>query len=83
MVFMKRRIKMANKKKQTVEQQQSVEQQKLKADIEKARLAGQQDAWNAMSKFLKERMLAHFMNKNNEIAKELRDINEIISKNIT
>ena len=51
--------------------------------FENGKKEGQQEVWKAVSKFLKERMLAHFMNKNNEIAKELRDINEIISKNIT
>ena len=74
---------MATKKKEQAASQDPAEQQKLKATIDQARQAGQQDVWKAMSKFLKERMLAHFMNKNNEIAKELREINEIISKNIT
>ena len=83
MVFMKRRIKMATKKKEQTESQDPLEQQKLKASVEEARQEGQQEVWKAVSNFLKERMLAHFMNKNNEIAKELRDINEIISKNIT
>jgi len=50
--------------------------------FENGKKEGQQDIWKGVSKFLKERMLAHFLNKNNEIAKELRDINEIISKNI-
>lgn len=50
--------------------------------FENGKKEGQQDVWKGVSNFLKERMLAHFMNKNNEIAKELRDINEIISKNI-
>ena len=74
---------MATKKKEQAASQDPAEQQKLKATIDQARQAGQQDVWKAVSKFLKERMLAHFMNKNSEIAKELREINEIISKNIT
>ena len=90
MVFMKRRIKMATKKKQASDeelknkQQEMIEQQnKIRAAYEQGKAEAQQEVWKAVSKFLKERMLAHFMNKNNEIAKELREINEIISKNIT
>ena len=95
MIFMERRIKMATRKKKSEENDAAEEQARKEEEariehtnkminnaFENGKKEGQQEVWKAVSKFLKERMLAHFMNKNNEIAKELRDINEIISKNI-
>lgn len=80
---------MASKKKQSVqseteqEQQQAAQQQQIANAYNRGRQEGQQEVWSAVSNFLKERMLAQFVNKNDEIAKELRDLNQIISKNIT
>lgn len=51
--------------------------------FENGKKEGHQEIWKSVSNFVKERMLVHFINKNDEIAKELRQINEIISKNIT
>ena len=80
---------MASKKKQSVqseteqEQQHAAQQQQIANAYNRGRQEGQQEVWSAVSNFLKERMLAQFVNKNDEIAKELRDLNQIISKNIT
>ncbi len=96
MIFMERRNKMATKKKKAEESDNAIEQAQQEEEARKdhtnmminnayenGRREGQQDIWKAVSKFLKDRMLVHFMNKNEELAKELRSINQIISKNIT
>jgi hypothetical protein len=43
---------------------------------------GQQEVYKIVSDFLSQRMIAHFVGKNDELAKELREIHAIVSQNI-
>ena len=43
---------------------------------------GQQEVYKVVAEFISQRMLAHFVGKNDELAKELREIHALISQNI-
>ena len=44
---------------------------------------GTTEVWKAMSAFLKERMIMHFENHRDDLAREYREILLAVSKNIT
>ena len=49
---------------------------------QKGKLEGQQEIYKVISDFLSQRMLNHFQLKNDELAKELREIYSLIKSNI-
>lgn len=59
----------------------------LKLDIsmsaEEARTQGQQEVWQSVLNFCKERMRTHFENRQDDLARELREIVAAVQKNIT
>tara|TARA_Y100001938_G_C7802251_1_gene287687 strand:- start:85 stop:324 length:240 start_codon:yes stop_codon:yes gene_type:complete len=57
-------------------------QQQAEGAYEKGKLDGQQDVYKVMADFLSSRMLNHFQLKNDELAKELREIYSLIKSNI-
>ena len=57
-------------------------QEQLEQAFHKGKLEGQQEVYKVMADFLKKRMVEHFETKNDELAKELRDILLIIKSNI-
>ena len=49
---------------------------------QEGQLEGQQEVYRAIADFLSNRMLTHFQVKNDELAKELREIYSLIKANI-
>jgi hypothetical protein len=49
---------------------------------ENGKAQGQQEIYTAYANFLKQRMIMHFENKNEELAKELRDLYFLTKENI-
>ena len=81
---------MASRKKQTetkLEQEQPKDiTQQLLDSFERGKIEGQtlgqQAVYRAMAEFVSNRMLKHFESRNDELAKELREIHAIVSQNI-
>ena len=57
-------------------------EENVKNAYEKGKLEGQQEVYRAIADFLSNRMLTHFQVKNDELAKELREIYSLIKANI-
>ena len=53
------------------------------AELEASRTKGQQEVWTTILNFCKERMRSHFENRQDDLARELREIVGAIQKNIT
>jgi hypothetical protein len=51
--------------------------------VEEARTQGQQEVWQTILNFCKERMRVHFENRQDDLARELREIVGAVEKNIT
>ena len=49
---------------------------------EDGKIQGQQEVYKTYANFLKQRMIMHFENKNEELAKELREIYFLTKENI-
>lgn len=49
---------------------------------EDGKIQGQQEVYKTYANFLKQRMIMHFENKNEELAKELREIYFLTKQNI-
>jgi DNA-binding ferritin-like protein (Dps family) len=81
---------MASRKKQTettpVEEPQKDITQQLLDSFERGKIEGQtlgqQAVYRAMAEFVSQRMLKHFESRNDELAKELREILLLIKQNI-
>jgi DNA-binding ferritin-like protein (Dps family) len=81
---------MASRKKQTetkLEQEQPKDiTQQLLDSFERGKIEGQtlgqQAVYRAMAEFVSQRMLKHFESRNDELAKELREILTLIKQNI-
>lgn len=81
---------MASRKKQTettpVEEPQKDITQQLLDSFERGKIEGQtlgqQAVYRAMAEFVSQRMLKHFESRNDELAKELREILTLIKQNI-
>lgn len=57
-------------------------QRQVEFSYQKGKDDGQQEVYKVIVDFLSQRMLSHFQLKNDELAKELREIYSIIKQNI-
>jgi hypothetical protein len=57
-------------------------QKQVEFAYEKGKDDGQQEVYKVISDFLSQRMLSHFQLKNDELAKELREVYSLIKQNI-
>jgi len=71
---------MATTKKEKPKTEETQEQ--LEQAFQKGKFEGQQEVYKIMADFLKKRMVEHFETKNDELAKELREIYSLIKANI-
>ena len=54
-----------------------------KEAFEKGKLEGQQEVWNSMSSFIRNRMFEHYENQKDTLSQEMRDLLLAINKNIS